>query len=648
LWDLFPNATGVWINRVTSALIDLISIWGFYLLGSAIRGRRMGLILMALWAFSMPMTVWCTYIMGQNTTVLACVWVTLFFYRLIQKPTFSRFIYWGVAMAFGAYNYIAFRPWAPVMVTAVLLWILLGSKEKPKGIAPWVLLFGLWLSWMFLFFYINNFLSLDNPWISRIVSPPLLITVGIILFFVYVKTRFDIGDSEPNRKIFGWATGSILAVLLPAPVLFSPLYSAHSSGMLIFKSDLKSGLFNLNNLKILWDQISMSFGMMFYVNQTGVPDYPFGGHSYFESFPVLAMVIGLAYFLSKPSWIKTFIISLILVGMAPFVLSNFQHAGRVEGAVVPLFLMGAWGMDYFWGLFSREIKSGLIRKAVFLLIFGFWALDAHWGFAAFREWMASKSCDALLLQQLEKEDWKHDRVIIAQHYPQIINESTTMLCDQKEIYQLNDPNPIYLEPGQKGEDVVLLMYGYDNVMEDRVKKEFPQAQWSVVTIPDPGHPNFMKRASALSETKDKLIYVQRVPHDFWRRRFYAKDYGVARGLIWWDERVTSLSSPLPPGADVFVTARADGKITVPVTGEYVFSSDPFVYRLDLAIDGRNIINLKPQLEHPLQAKEKVYLTAGTHQVSYATFAVAFTSSKIHIMPPAGGKEWILGEPLSGQ
>src|SRR5258708_5676227 len=58
LWELFPDANAVWIVRLSCTVIDLGTLWGLYLLGSAIRGRRMGLILTAFWAVSLPMTIW--------------------------------------------------------------------------------------------------------------------------------------------------------------------------------------------------------------------------------------------------------------------------------------------------------------------------------------------------------------------------------------------------------------------------------------------------------------------------------------------------------------------------------------------------------------------------------------------------------------
>src|SRR5258708_19307749 len=111
----------------------------------------MGLIVTDFWAVSLPMTIWNYFGMGQGTTVLACAWTMLFYYRLLQRPSLARFIYCGAALGFGAYCYVPFRPWTPSVITLLLIWILLGSKEKPKEAGPWVLGIGVWVSWVFLF-----------------------------------------------------------------------------------------------------------------------------------------------------------------------------------------------------------------------------------------------------------------------------------------------------------------------------------------------------------------------------------------------------------------------------------------------------------------------------------------------------------------
>ena len=200
--------------------------------------------------------------------------------------------------------------------------------------------------------------------------------------------------------------------------------------------------------------------MIFTLAPFGLDPYPFAGHNFFDSFSELAMVLGLAYLIARPSWSKAFVASLVAVGMVPFVLAQIQHAGRVSGAVAPLFLIGGWGLDYFWRLFSRETKGIAPRRIFFLLLLLFWAWDGHWSFTLCRQWMAVKDNDVLIGEQVAK-DWKDHRVLIARYGTgdQFATGALTLLCDQAEAYLFNEPNPIYLAGGDKGKDIVLLMYG---------------------------------------------------------------------------------------------------------------------------------------------------------------------------------------------
>lgn len=652
LWTMLPNEGGVWIVRFSCTLIDLLAIWGLYLLGSSIRGRRMGLILMALWAVSLPMTIWNYFGMGQNTAALAAIWTFLFFYRLTQRPSFARFIYWALAVAFGAYCYVPYRPWTPTMITLVLGWILFGSKEKPKGNWTWTLMGALWLSWTLLFFYKNNYLPqgladfLSQSWV--------LTLTALVLGAAYLKIALKQNKNETENKVFGWATGALLIALLMSPLYLHPLYSQHTSSNSVFVSD-SGPLTRSEGLKAMWHNVVFLVAMMFGLTHEDVSRYPLPHQSYFESFPELCMVIGLALLIARPTWRRTAVLAMATVGVTTFILSNHAHPGRVETSTPMLLLLGAWGLDYVLEVISRESKGKFIGTLVFALFLVLWVWGSNRAFWDIRAWMADMSNDNVIGHQIDK-DWHQYRVIVADHYPQFATPALTVLCDQKEAYVLDDPNPIYLEPGEKGKDIVLYMYGAttldkDLALQNRVREEFPQAQWSVVECPNPDIHRFMLRVlipmDSLAETPGKLFYIQRVPRDYWRRRFYWKDYGLARGIVWWDERVPMLKAPFPPGMTEFYTARANGEITTPVSGDYTFTTTPTGDVIVLSIDGKTVLSLKPPLFGSLQTKGKIYLDAGVHEVTYLTTFRALTNFRdIIVTPPGGAKEWVLGEPLA--
>ena len=653
LWSLFPHATGVWIERLSSTLIDLTAIWWLYLLGSTLQGRRLGLILMAIWASSRPMIFMSYMQSGTTTSILGGIGALLFFFRLVQKPTLKRFIYWSLSLAFGTYCYVPFRPWPPIMITAVLVWVVLGSPERLKGAAAWILAAGLWLSWSFLFFYRNGFLHASTPWVSVAIRPWFLSAVFAVLTYAYFKNRSAARENEANRRLLGWATGSVLTALLSAPLMFHPLYTAHTSEASIFAGT--GHMFQLSGaaLTLLWSQISYCFGMMFTLARFGLDPYPFVGCNFFDAFSQAAMVVGAALCLARPSWAKALIVFLVLVGVLPFVLAEIHGASRISGAVAPLYLLAGWGLDSFWGLFKRETKSRTLLKVAFLGFLAFWIWDGSKSFMLCRSWMAGKDNDVLIGEQV-REDWKKYYVLIAK-YPkgeQFATGSLTMLCDQTEAYLLNDPNPVYLEPGEKGKDIVLLMFGYDQALEDRVKKEFPQARWSVRPGLRPALPRSIERVlipfDSLSESGNKLIFLRPVPHQYWTRRFYCQNYGVARGLMWWNERVPSLDEPLPGKLTNAQSAKADGVIDLAAGGDYVFSTQPTTNVIVLSVDGKTIISLRPINGSSLQGRKKIHLEPGEHQISLVVnFRSYLRFPDIKVTPPGGGEEWILGKSPSG-
>ncbi len=649
LWYFFPDANGAWMTRLSSTVIDLLAIWGLYLLGSTLRGRSMGLGLMALWAVSLPMTVWSYFEMGVVTATLAAIWALFFFYRLVQKPTLARFLYWGASLGFGGYCYVPFRPWTPTLITLVLVWILFGSKEKPRGGPAWFLAGGLWLSWTLLFLNKNNFLPTGGALISLITHPLFLFALLAALLAAFAKLWTDKKKNETDRRIMGWATGATLTALLMAPLYLHPGYAQHTSQSSAFYGE--NGPIGLSEgLQVVWHNVLFFVQAMFWQTHFDIGFYPLPGQSFYEPFTELFMVAALAYFIARPDWRKVIPVLMALVGMAAFILSNHAHTTRGVAAAAPLLLLSGWGLDRFLSLIRGETKNGLVRTSVLLVmaVFGFWAAQKNFGYC--RDWMTNKSSDAMIGQQLDK-DWKQYRVIIASHYPQFDTPALTVLCDHKEAYVLNFPNPIYLETGEKGKDVVLLMYGapgFDKALEDRVHAEFPQAQWSVIESPNPDIHRFMLRAvipmEALSETPGKLFYVQRVPSGYWRRQFYWKDYAVGRGIVWWDERVPILKAPYPPGMNEYMTGRADGEITAATSGKYYFSINETSDVVELFIDGKKIFHLKADANNGLRAKEGVHLEAGKHHVTYvSTFRRLTNYQDITVTPPDGGKEWVLGQ-----
>jgi hypothetical protein len=659
LWKLIPNADGVFIDRLSSTLIDMGTCWGFYRLGKELTNRWLGLFLMALYSVGKPMIIYCFFGYGANTCVLSTVWMTYFFFHLMKKPVLRRFVYLGIAMGFGAFTYVPARPWTPYLIGVTWLWVLWSTRLKPKSKPQWFLLMGGMFFCAFVAVFKNGYL----PETSRLVAFFTWIPVSLLIVTVLLTTYFKVGANrkidETAGLIFGWATMALVALLINLPFYLQKGYASHvvESSALHVDGNISLGL---GVLAKLLDNVLFYFSSMFIQPIHDSSTYPIVYDSFFDPLPVIGMVVGLAFFLARPSWRRGFILSLIPVGMVPFVLAALPNSARPLTSVVPLLVLSGWGLVYLTRSFVAAVSSKSFRVLAFAVLCFFWvwnAVKSDW--SIWHRWMARVSHDVFIFQQADK-DWKKYRVMIASSDGKFRSPALTALCDQREVYLWDGPTPLYLEPGETGKDVSLLFWGYDpGKIEDRVRKEFPTAQINTIPLSyyqgdphfsgdwsDDNDSNFLKRAvipfADIQGRNSGMIYPVRVPAGYWRRRFYCVDYGWARGLVWWDERVPNLSAPLPKETNHFETARADGELNVSVQGDYDFSgTDSGLDFIILLVDGKKIIHYYPT-GHSRIAHARVHLTTGIHSITVETyFQNSLQFPKIVVKPPIG-TEFVLG------
>ena len=75
---------------------------------------------------------------------------------------------------------------------------------------------------------------------------------------------------------------------------------------------------------------------------------------------------------------------------------------------------------------------------------------------------------------------------VASHYPEFESPAFEMLCDQRDVWLLNDPKTRFdLKPGEATKDIELLFWGYDSKMEARLKSDFPGAQYDLIPQLEP-------------------------------------------------------------------------------------------------------------------------------------------------------------------
>lgn len=355
LWALIPSANGVFIVHLSSALVDLTTLWILYLIGKEIGGRRMGLVLMGMGAICKAYISPCIFGYGINTTVLGCALVFLFFLRVLRKPDLLHFLEWGAALGVAGYVYAPYRPWTPVMLGIVWLWVFWDAKERKFD--PFrVVLAGILGAWAFIFIYVNAFLPPENFLVKFFTGPiGVLLVVAGILFALF--QTFQKEHKKGLSKLFGWACAALLAAFMMIPLFLHPHYSSHTSDISVFSKYYAQT--PADGWRQLRENITFSVGLMYgYV--VDVAQCPMKGDCVFDFWAAACGLLGLSYFVSRPRWVPAFVVLLYGVSMVPFILSHAPHSFRLMAVYVPIFLTAGWGVNRLWVavLQNREPEMG--------------------------------------------------------------------------------------------------------------------------------------------------------------------------------------------------------------------------------------------------------------------------------------------------
>jgi hypothetical protein len=623
-------------------LIDLAAIWAFYLAGKEIGGRRMGIVLMAMGAISKAMITVCRFGYGCDTTVLACSLALLFFLRLLKKPDLSHFIQWGVALGFGAYCYVPFRVWTPVLLGMVWLWVFSDPRERKGNAYRWILGFGLIIAWAFLFLYKNYFLPVDNPIVQALTGWFGLTVVALGLGYSYVQVGRQ-GVNGEGSKLFGWATGAFLTALIMTILFLHPHYSEHTADISVFgkKFAPEPG----EGWKHFLENIVFSQYLMF--GRAGdVARMPALGDCFFDYYVPACGLLGLAYFIARPTWTKASMLVLYPVSLVPFIFSNAPHSFRLVACDAPLLLIGAWGVSRLWLSFTQVGgKMGSIVCALLLILFCGWEADKN--SQLIHDWLLQEGPDTLIGDQAVQLLPGH-RVYVAHHHPGFYTGGLDILSDQKGIFRLNDSNTIDLAPDEKGMDVAVLVAGQDVEHQKAIDQEFPGLTWHDRPMYNqvPQEVPFLKWVEIPFDripADQGLIHVRRVSPWSWKRRSYGR-YGLGRGFILYEDRVTRWNDNLPP-ADIIDwnnAMRVEGDWNVPIAGDYslaIRTANVMWLRIDgnkdLQISGGE--GLKPK-------SVKLHLSQGPHHVELVTaFAYEHRVPTVFVTPPGSGSEIALDE-----
>jgi len=626
LWTLLPHTTGLIIMLISNTLIDLAALWMFYLLGKEIGGRRMGIILLAMGAICKTMVMVSKFEYGNDTCVLGGALAILFFLRLLKRPDLKHFVEWGLALGFGGYTYVPFRPWVPVFLGAAWLWVFNDPKERRMNPYRIILGPGLLAAWAFLFLYKNSFLPEDSGLIKFIVWPG-SIAVGLVFAWSYFQLFREEGKKGLS-KLFGWATGAFTTALVMVPMYMQEHYSSHVSDISAFSPIYTA---KGQGWAKVWDNAVFTYQLLF-GQVVHVSRMPAIGDSLYEYMVAACVLLGLSYLIARPRWLSTFLASLFLVSSVPGVLSNGPHSFRYVLCDVPLLLVCAWGVNRLWlaVLQFKPTKTVNIACGLLLLLGLAWEENRnHW---LLWQWMSQKGPSSITWDQAQKEMPDHD--VYAVYNPGFYTCGLDILADGSDLHQAApEGNSIDLAPGEKGKDLALIVYGPDTATEQKIEQEFPGIQWNkrLIYWQGPSEVPYLWWAEIPYDkipTDEKAwFHTRRMEGPSWRRRCYGR-YGLARGIIIYEDRVVHWNDNPPPREyiDWNNSMRVEGDWDVKEAGDYTLDLHTGnVCRFYL--DGKKVLEVAAGSSetHPTA---RVTLSPGLHHVEYL---IAFTAE--HQVPP---------------
>src|SRR5579871_87001 len=472
IWSLNPQATANVALTLSSVLVDVFILWSFYLLGKEFGGRRGGLIFMGMGMMSKTLVEISKINFGFHTDVLACALTVLFLFRLLKNPKLARFLHWGLALTLGSYVYVAFRLWTPAISGGLWLWMFWNPELRPKTRIGFSLAFAVMGGWTFAFFYVNRVIPHEWGWVHFLSSGWGLLALVAGLLFLYIRSGME---SRGKDWVFKWASGALLVALLLSPLWSQPNYSDHPNEMVIFHprfemTKMQCILYCLDNF---WNGFKLLFS---YDNNNpfwNIP--PMHGDSYMDFFIPLFGSAALAAYLARPRLVQSSILCLWFIGYAAFFVTHGAHSNRLMATLLPMFLIAAWGAYRLWQVFRfSTLKNGKAWGNGLLLAVGLWSLVTN--VQILQDWMNMRWPDAFVQDVIDV--LPQDRVYLVPSVGHFGESAWDLVSEGKDVHLALDSNPIDLVEGDKGKDVVVILWGGDDAMKAKLTQAFPGGSWS--------------------------------------------------------------------------------------------------------------------------------------------------------------------------
>jgi hypothetical protein len=628
IWDysamalsfLFPQAPSILIQRMTNGLLDLGAIYVLYLAGKEIGGRRMGVLTALLAAVSKALLVKIVTGYGTSGMTLAMGLAILLTLRLLERQGISDFIKWGLAVGFLAFCGPYFQPLLLFFVAFTFALLFFQKKGDPPGPLAWFSLAGI----MVFFLYCSNAFSSPN-WVDRLLTAlgPVLaeILLGLFLALVFFQT-VKAFRGEKSSRWTGWTAGAWCCAILAAPFLTDPIFLSRIKQ---FSLASNSGFLSMPYLSASFQRMFATFQYLFWAGGDR-SDMSLAGDSYFGYPEVILIVLGLAFFLGRPSLKVFFLVLAAGVGASVHFFAAETHSARLMASTSPFLLLGAYGLNELLIRLTPLTSKRAYSLFLSLLLIGFWLWAAQGTFdRVYKQW-ADKPIGLMAVRNQAIQDVdKGFQVYLA---PEYSDGDLSVLYEGHPVHLLHRNNPVTAGLDENPADVVVFM-GMNQAERQGFEKAFPGALWSEVhnSDQDPGRSATAMRCQILfrdlSDPRQKIFSVLRISPPYWRRFFSATQAGLTFAFLSWEDRTHNVFDPVSPEVYMdWIGVRYRGLIHMAQAGEYEFHCKA-VNRTQLLIDGKEVFDLHFYRNGlywaPGKEADKVLtLGAGEHSIEVTT------------------------------
>ncbi len=653
---LLPEVPGYVAQRIASGGVVLLTVWVLYLAGREVGSRRAGLFAAALGAVAKPILLLNIAGLRAGTLPLGAAVAVLFTLRVLRKPDLPHFLQWGAAMAFGVYTYSAYRPLMMFVPLLVLAWILLRREERCNPLAcavaagPPVFLAAIFAG---LFSATHPmFAAWGAFWSRHLANGPLTVLWFSLWAILAVAAQRAASYKGCGKRLAAWALGTGLACLLVYPISQHLEFNQRLPDVSVFtKEKVVGGL-----IPYLWGKAVLVVRSLFWF-ATDRNDMMVSYEAFFDVLSMGAYALGIAWFLGKPDAKKIHLAFMAAIGTVVLALSIDTASTKIVAAAPPLCVLAAGAGER---LLASTLPRSFLRRAILALLSAGLLAAGIVEFRKFNEYFVPIiSPETAVARQIRKDYGKY-RVYLGLSGHFVGPNAQYALNEGRRFYYLKNTNWIPVEAGEDPQDVVVLLDMENPEMAERLRREYPRAEWTQVLINrHPGGievaPRYMHRIVIRGEDipeDERFVLYRQVKRGAWVRRYHSGFFGWGVGGVLRENRMDDPTQA--PNQEALDPERYEdyffpgmtvtrGAIRIPETATYewmITAANPLFIR----VGGKTLVRMH-RVEGQTLVK-RLRLEAGMRDVVIKTWLHSATAVSVVLFRKVGDVEWTTLEQAS--